>query len=271
MKHFYPFKNVNSEQIVFALGTDRNGKTTVNMVYEPAASEVAMVSCPAVTMWPRVNGDGNFGTMWGPTDPTKAKYTLDLNDSHINDEPNADFAAFRAVMEAIDDKLLEFVTTNQLKILGRKNLSKEEIKILQIRSVRPKYDKVTGGLTGHTINLSTPKYAWDGMGGKYARTITVCDHTGQGIPGGVVAPGDVVASTIFANQVYTGVGGDKFGIHWSFQDVSVVCQRDNLQQKSEVAAFQGVDWAYGKPYVDQVSEHNNNTNATSEQFAIGAA
>lgn len=29
---------------------------------------------------------------------------------------------------------------------------------------------------------------------------------------GTVAPGDVVAVTMFANQVYTGVGGDKFGI-----------------------------------------------------------
>eukprot|EP00961_Rhodomonas_salina_P085362 1146446-Rhodomonas_salina.1 len=68
-------------------------------------------------------------------------------------------------MSAIDDKLLDFVFQNQLKVLGRKNLSKEEVKMLQIRSVRPKYDKMTGTLNGHTINLTTSKYAWDGMGG----------------------------------------------------------------------------------------------------------
>jgi hypothetical protein len=33
-----------------------------------------------------------------------------------------------------------------------------------------------------------------------------------------------------------------------------VCQRGNLQQKAEVSAFQGVDWSFAKPYVDQVSE-----------------
>ena len=37
------------------------------------------------------------------------------------------------------------------------------------------------------------------------------------------------------------VGGDKFGIHWSFQDVSVVCQRANLEQKTEVSAFMDTD------------------------------
>ena len=63
--------------------------------------------------------------------------------------------------------------------LSRKNLTRDEVKMLQIRSVRPKYDKHSGALNGHNINLSTPKYAWDGMGGKYARYITVCDHKGQ--------------------------------------------------------------------------------------------
>lgn len=269
MKHFYKFVQLNPDEIVFALGTDRTGKTTVSMVYQPAGGDVAMVSAPATTLWPRVSGDGNFGTMWGPTDVTKAKFTLDLNDAPINDQPNNDFMAFMAKMEQIDEKLLDFVTANQLKILGRKNLSRDEVKMLQIRTVRTKYDKHTGVLNGHCINLSTPKFAWDGMGGKYARQITVCDHKGAAIPQGQVAPGDIVAATIYANQVYTGVGGDKFGIHWSFQDVSVVCQRSNLEQKTEVSAFMDTDWSFSKPYVDQVSELNPTAayNATAEQFA----
>tara|TARA_Y100000385_G_scaffold22110_1_gene21575 strand:- start:334 stop:1161 length:828 start_codon:yes stop_codon:yes gene_type:complete len=265
-KHFYPYSSIDVSNVSFALGTDRNGKTTVSMIYQPAGSEVALVTCPALSLWPRCSGDGNFGTMWGPTDITKAKYTLDLTDNAINDQPNTEFEEFRATLERIDDALLDFVTENQLKILGRKNLGRDEVKMLQIRSIRPKYDKVSGVLNGHTINLSTAKYAWDGMGGKYARKITICDHKGQAIPNGTVSPGDVVAATIYANQVYTGVGGDKFGIHWSFQDVSVVCQRGSLEQKSEVPAFTSVDWAIGKPYVDQVSELTNSTYNATAQF-----
>ena len=266
MKHFYKHADLNPAEIAFSLGTDRSGKTTVSMIYQPAGGDVAMVSAPGVTLWPRVSGDGNFGTMWGPTDVTKAKYTLDLNDTPINEQPNEEFAAFMAKMEMIDDRLLDFVTENQLKILGRKNLSRDEVKMLQIRTVRTKYDKHSGVLNGHAINLSTPKFAWDGMGGKYARTITVCDHKGAAVPQGQVAPGDVAAATIYANQVYTGVGGDKFGIHWSFMDVSVVCQRSNLEQKSEVSAFMDSNWAFAKPYVDQVSEVSASNYAT-EQFA----
>ena len=254
MKHFLPFARLDPSQIIFTLGADRNGKVTVSMSYDPAGGDVALVTAPAITLWPRCSGDGNFGTMWGPTDVSKAKFTLDLSDTMINEQPNEEFKAFRAKMETIDELLLDFVTQNQLKILGRKNLSREEVKMLQIRSVRPKYDKHSGTLNGHSINLSTSKFAWDGMGGKYARQVTVCDHKGVAIPSGVVAPGDVVAATIYANQVYTGVGGDKFGIHWSFQDVSVICQRANLERKTEVRAFMETDWAYSKPYVDQVSE-----------------
>jgi len=249
MKHFYPFQNIDVEQVQFALGVDRNGKPLVSMTYGPERGELSMVSAPAVTMWPRCSGDGNFGTMWGPTDPMKAKYTLDLNDMAIQETENTHFKEFMTIMELIDDKLCDFVTEHQLKILGRKNLKKEEVSMLQIRSVRPKYDKITGALNGHSLNLSTAKYKWDGVGGKYATQITVCDLDGKAVQTGVVAAGDVVAVTMYANQVYNGVGGDKFGIHWAFQDVQVICQRTHLESKSEVSAFQGGDYSFGRAYV----------------------
>ena len=268
-KHYIPYGDLAISQINFTIGQDRSGRTTISMTYAPAGGEVAMVTAPAVTMWPRCTGDGNYGTMWGPQDVTKAKFTLDLTDSPINEVPNDNFADFAKALEQIDDKLLDFVTENQLKILGRKNLSREEVKMLQIRSVRPKYDKVSGSLNGHTLNLSTSKFAWDGMGGKYARKVTICDHKGQTIPNGTVQPGDVVAATIYGNQVYTGVGGDKFGIHWSFNDVSVICQRANLEMKTEVTAFTGSSWGFGRAYVDQVSETpmEDATPIYTQQFA----
>ena len=249
-KHFVPFAQFDTTRLTFALGQDRNGKPTITMT-SAQTGDVALVTAPAVTMWPRVDGDGNFGTMWGPQDPQKAKYTLDLTDNAINDAENTTFADFMAFMDRVDDALLDFVTENQVKVLGRRNLHKDEVKMLQIRTVRPKYDKMSGALACHTMQFSTAKFGWNGMGGKMARKIVVCDHNGVALPHGQVLPGDVVAATIYANQVYTGVGGDKFGIHWSFQDVSVQCQRVNLLQKSEVNAFKDTNYEFAKPYVSE--------------------
>ena len=250
MKKYTNYQELSPNEINFTLGADRNGKAQINMYIGAEAAEVALVSPACVTNWPRVSGDGNFGTMWGPSDINKAKFTLDLTDAAINDTVNQPFEIFSQLMTAIDDRLLDFVQNNQLKILGRKNLSREEIKMLQIRSVRPKYDKATGALAGHSVQMSASKFAWDGCGGKYPRTINVCDHTGAVIPNGVVQPGDVVAATLFANQVYTGVGGDKFGIHWSFEDVQVVCQRARLAQKTSVPSFQSNTYDFAMPYTE---------------------
>ncbi len=248
-KHtFVLWKDFNAAEIVLSLGTDRANKPLIAMTHGPNCTDVAVVTPACVTNWPRVTGDGNFGTMWGPTDIMKAKFSLDLTDGDINGSPNTDYETLATMMETIDDKLLDFVHNNQLKILGRKNLSREEVKMLQIRSVRPKYDKLTGALTGHSIQMSAPKYAYDGMGGRVARNITICDKEGVVVPHGTVAPGDVVAATMFANQVYTGVGGDKFGIHWSFEDVAVVCQRTKLEQKTSVPMFAHAQYACGREY-----------------------
>lgn len=255
MKKYVNYQELNAEEINFALGTDRHGKPQINMYIGAEAAEVALVSPASVTNWPRVTGDGNFGTMWGPTDIQKAKFTVDLTDVAINGGSNEAFEQFSQLIAQVDDRLLDFVQANQLKILGRKNLSREEIKMLQIRTVRPKYDKVTGALAGHSVQLSATKFAWDGCGGKYARTINVCDHTGAVIPNGVVQPGDVVAVTMFANQVYTGVGGDKFGIHWSFEDVQVVCQRSSLAQKTSVPCFQANAYEFAMPYTEPQQAH----------------
>lgn len=247
---YLPWNEMDPEEVRFALGIDRQSKATVSLTIGANCADVALVTPPSVTLWPRVTGDGNYGTMWGPSDISKAKFNLDMTDTHINNQENTAFSAFMARIDAVDDKLLDFVFNNQLKLLGRKNLSKDEVKMLQIRTVRPKYDKMNGNLTGHTINLTTSKYAWDGMGGKYARKINICDHTGAVVPEGIVCPGDVVCATIFANQVYTGVGGDKFGIHWSFEDVSVICQRAKLEHKTSVAAFSAQQFPFAAPYTD---------------------
>ena len=252
-RSYAQWTDFKAEEVTFALGSDRQGKPTIAMLQLPSNTDVSFVTPACVTNWPRVTGDGNFGTMWGPTDVQKAKFSLDLTDGAINGEENPNFSLFATVLEAVDDKLLDCVHNNQLKVLGRKNLAREEIKMLQIRTVRPKYDKASGVLVGHSVQMSTSKYAWDGMGGKFARTINVCDHAGAVVPNGNVSPGDVVAATAYANQVYTGVGGDKFGIHWSFEDVSVVCQRSKLEVRSSVPVFATAKYDFASNYDDSTS------------------
>jgi hypothetical protein len=234
---FASYETFDLEQVGFDLGVDRTGKPKITV-----RGKMAMVTAPAVTMWPRCTGDGNYGTMWGPDDPTKAKFTLDLTDEPISGRENAEFAAFAKVIDAIDDALLAFVADNQQKILNRQGFPVTSVKMLQVRGVKPKSDK-TGTLTGHWFSLSTPKFKWG-----VERSISICDHEGKVIPDGTVRPGDLVAATISVNQVYTGVGGDKFGIQWNFHDVQVIRQ-SAFEQKTEVAAFQGAVSPLARPYV----------------------
>ena len=81
--YYNKFEDFTPENVVFTIGQDSKGKPSISMHYQPALQKVALVTPPCVTMWPRVSGDGNFGTMWGPSDITKAKFTLDLSDASI--------------------------------------------------------------------------------------------------------------------------------------------------------------------------------------------
>lgn len=266
-RNFLTLSNFDVNEVRTNLGVDRKGSPMINMGYGQELGTVAVVTPAAMTHWPRVSGEGNFGTMWGPTDPTKAKFSIDLSDTSFTSPEGANphFEGLAAVLTAIDDKVLSFVHANQLKILGRKQLSIDEVKMLQIRTVRPRYNKDSGSLIGNTINLSSPCYAWDGMGGKYKAHINVSNFKGDTIPKGVVAPGDVVAVTMFAKQVYTGVGGDKFGIHWAFEDVSVICQRSKLAGPTLQSAFASQTYDFAQEY--EVPEDPIHSDADfSDQF-----
>ena len=264
-RSYFPYQRCDAAEITFSLGPERQGKPQIHMSYTGGA-DVGILTPACVTNWPRVSGDGNFGTMWGPTDPMKAKFTVDLTDAPINGTPNEHFNAFATLMTTIDEKLLDFVQQNQLKILGRKNLTREEVKMLQIPTVRPKYDKASGALMSHAMQLNTPKYVYDGMGGKYARVINVVDHSATVVPNGDVCPGDVVALTAHVNCIYTGVGGDKFGISWSFEDVQVVCQRSRLARPTEIPAFREQVYDFAADYCTPCAP--NPTEQFSEPMSV---
>jgi hypothetical protein len=50
-----------------------------------------------------------------------------------------------------------------------------------------------------------------------------------------------------------GVGGDKFGIQWSFEDVQVICQRASIPQKLDVPAFGFTQYDFAQAYVDEMA------------------
>jgi hypothetical protein len=250
------------DEVTLAMGTDWAGKPKINI------SNLAIVTPPCITLWPRCVGTGNFGTTWGPTEVTKSKYTLDLTDSVIGDVENSSFDDMAKRLEEVDDSLLKFVFANQQRVLSRKNLSMEELKMLQIRSVRPKFDKQTGDSTGRSVQLSAPVYRSNGVGGKFIKHVNICDKDGAVVTNGNVCPGDAVAATMYAAQVYTGVGGDKFGIQWSFEDVQVVCQRAKLMELTHCTAFGSSKHTYAQGYSAAMDEEETNfsTNGCDAQF-----
>lgn len=250
-RHYLSLDTIDPKHVRFTLGTDFNNKPKVNVGYGESLTDLAFVSAACQTLWPRVNGDGNYGTMWGPSDPTKAKFTLDLTDTEFDGTTNFEFIKMKEMLCEIDEMLLTFVHDNQLRLLGRKNLTKDELRMLQIPSVKPKYDRNTGGLNGHSLTLGQSKYVWDGMGQKVAREIHVCDMEMNMLHKGHVCPGDVVKSTVYASTVYTNVGGDKFGISWGFETVCILCQRASLNPGLNLSCFSDCSkYAFAKSYME---------------------
>lgn len=201
------------EQTEFCLKTDREGRTRIKM------SNTVGVHTPAcVAHWPKCTGDGNYGTKFGPEDPKDATFTLDLKDSFIDDKPNEAFKILHQKLNQLDDKLLQFVTENQVKLLSRKNLPPEELRIMQNRSVRSMYDPDTADFIGYKIGLKLPTHNYNG--GK--QSVNILDCNGQLIPNGYVNNGDIVSAIMYPAVAY--VMPEKFGIKWHFNTVSVICQ-----------------------------------------------
>jgi hypothetical protein len=242
-------REIDFDAVNLSLHTDKMGKPVILMAYGPTANALGLVTPSGITQWPRCSGEGNFGTMWGPTEETKSKYTLDVTDAAFNDAPNVAMEAYMAMIEKLDDKVLAFVHKHQERILNRKNLKVDEVKMLQIRSVRPKVDKLTGAQTGRALNLTTQCYQWEG-GGRKKVSVPVCDHTGMMTEADVVS-GDLVAATMRVSTVYCQVGGDKFGISWAFDSVQVICQRMAMAQEPSFGAFD-VDHAFGSAIVSEI-------------------
>ena len=140
-------------------------KDRIMVTYGPALRSLAFVTPPSKTNYPRVTGDGDYreGSQYGPQSKDKARFTIDLN-VPVDGEDASVSNFFNNVITAVDDAVLDFMYHNQLKFLGRKNLTKEEVKMLQIRSVKQNLDKDTGELGAPFINLTCRKFYYDQVG-----------------------------------------------------------------------------------------------------------
>lgn len=217
----------------------RNGRENIYMSYGAQHKALCFITPVCETRYPRCHGDGNLNTAFGPTDPLKAQFTLDLHDPQTSTFPDfEDWDTFMGVLDALDDKLLHFVYKNQQRLLNRRNLTMDELKMLQIRSAKRKVDKWSGELQSPTVSLTARKFYKDQCWNDREKTICLYDNQGNQLhEPAKVMPGDLVSATIQADNVYSGVGGDKFGIHWTFHDVCIVCQSDKKAGDSPAEAF----------------------------------
>jgi hypothetical protein len=231
--HYKTF-DINQLHIVAKI---HNNKERISMYYGPKMQSLSFLTPPALTWFPRVTGQGDFGSPYGPDSVEKARFTLDMNnydESHpMAPEFQKETKMFLQMVEAIDNALLDFMFGNQLKWLGRKNLSREEVKLFQILSVKTPINKDTGMEREKRLEMKRRMFI-----NNQEQKINICDMNGKVVPNGEVHGGDIVCATMHVGSIYNGVGGDKFGISWELEDVQVVCQVQHQKQKENVNVFQ---------------------------------
>ena len=135
--HTYkPWTGVDFSTVRFE-ATQKNGKWRTE-IPKPTLRFIT----PAMrTNWPKLGKDADIGTHYGPPpeERHKAKFQVDLTDLAIFDGSNThEFKAFEEKLQQADDALLDFMHTRQGVLLQRTGLSKENLAMLQNRSVKPK-------------------------------------------------------------------------------------------------------------------------------------
>ena len=110
--NFINITEFDINQVHVAHRTLASGKTVINVRYGEMHKALSFVTPPAVTFYPRINGDGNYreGAQFGPASRDKAQYTLDLTCANIGEHENTAMFDFQDnIISAVDDAVL---TTN---------------------------------------------------------------------------------------------------------------------------------------------------------------
>lgn len=214
-------------------------RTVVKLSYGPSRRGIAFVTPPCVVDWPKLTGDGNFGSMYGPADVDKAQFTVGVTDKGLPDGTTTHMDAYFAALRAIDDKLVETVHANQKELLNTRGLSKDEVRGKLSATVKPKYEDDTLVYTRH--NMATRKFTWSGA----ERTIPLVDAKKQ--PVETISHEDVCAIATQLDCVYTGLMGSMYGTKWNVCEVMLLKRAEHKPPPGSdaFAAYEVPAWADG--------------------------
>jgi hypothetical protein len=123
---------------------------------------------------------------------------------------------------------------NQSRFLKRTGLNKENVAMLQNRSIKTKMDE-DGQPTHRSYVLRTPLMQFNPAGALVETPMSICNSRGQVI-NTEVHPGDIVAVLAYLRGVY--VLGDKFGLQWAFEAVSLIARAPPPPPATEFKAFE---------------------------------
>jgi hypothetical protein len=193
-------------------------KLNVRLTYGPARRAVAFVTPATVVDWPKIEGEGNFGSKYGPDTLDKAAFTMGLTDKPIDGTQT--MAKYFDVLRAIDSLLVEFVHANQKELLGARDMSRDEVRGKLSPTVKPKYDDDI--LVCHKQNLSTRKFTWNGEE-RHLRIVD-CNRAPLTQP---VRHEDVCMVAVQLDAVYTGLMGCMYGCKWAICEVMLLKRASN--------------------------------------------
>ena len=221
------FSNVSFEQ------RNLNGKWRIDVV-RPTLRCIT----PAMrTNWPKLGKDADIGTNYGPPpeERHKAKFQVDITDIAAFDGNNThEFEAFAKEVTKVDDALLAFMCQHQQRYLKRTGLSRDNVLMLQNRSVKMKFDE-DNQPTHRSFVLRTPLMQFNPAGALVETPMSICDSRGH-VVNTEVHPGDIVAVLAYLRGVY--VLGDKFGLQWAFEAVSLIARAPPPPPATEFKAFE---------------------------------
>ena len=229
---YKPWRDVDFSSVRFEQ-KNLNGKWRIDV----AKPTVRCITPAMRTNWPKLGKDADIGTNYGPPpeERHKAKYQVDLTDIAAFDGHNTfEFEQFAKEVTKVDDALLDFMCQNQTRYLQRTGLSRDNLMMLQNRSVKTKYDD-EGQPTHRTFVLRTPLMQFDSAGLLTETPMSICNSVGKVIHT-EVHPGDIVAVLAYLRGVY--VLGDKFGLQWGFDAVSLIARAPPPPPPTEFKAFE---------------------------------
>jgi hypothetical protein len=133
----------------FELVQSRASKTktaTIRATYGPDLRPLSFVTPACVVHWPKLHGDGDYGTRFGPSELTKAKYSACATDEDLPSGPNGPMRLWFAAVKAIDSKLAQFAHAQQTALFKQRSLSLEAVRPSSATLSRPR--STTAGRTG---------------------------------------------------------------------------------------------------------------------------